>query len=70
MTRAETVEVLRALLKEAGVGRWYGVRVVTEHLGDLPPDPNLPDVLKLEWEAGRRDPYGSVARLIHLIGQR
>ena len=70
VTRAETVEVLRALLKEAGVGRWYGVRLFTDHLGDLPPDPNLPDVLKLEWEAGRRDPYRSVARLIHLIGQR
>ena len=72
VTRAETVEVLRALLKEAGVGvvRWYGVRVFTDHLGDRPPDPNLPGVVKLEWEAGRRDPYRSVARLIHLIGQR
>ena len=54
----------------AEVVEWYGVRVFTDHLGDNPPDPNLPDVLKLEWEAGRRDPYRSVARLIHLIGQR
>jgi hypothetical protein len=27
-------------------------------------------VLDLEWEAGRRDPYRSVARLIHLVGRK
>ena len=72
MTRGDTVEGLSALLEEAGVGvvRWYGVRVFTDHLGDRPPDPNLPSILKLEWKAGRSDPYRSVARLIHLVGQR
>ena len=31
---------------------------------------DLPEVLELEWEAGRRDPYRSVARLIHLVGRK
>jgi hypothetical protein len=29
-------------------------------LGNLPTNPNLPDVLRLEWKAGRRDPYRQV----------
>ena len=71
VTRAETIEGLRLLLKEAGVEvvQWYGVRVFTDHLGDLPPEPNLPEVLELEWKAGRRDPYRSAAYLTHLTGQ-
>ena len=46
------------------------VRVFTEDLGDRPPDASLPDVLRLEEKAGRRDPYRSVARLIHLFGTK
>ena len=46
-------------------------RVFTDHLGnDLPDSALLRDVVKLEWEAGRRDPYGAVARLIHLVGRK
>ena len=48
----------------------YGVRVFTDHLGDQDPGTDLPEVLELEWQASRKDPYRSVARLIHLIGQR
>lgn len=72
VTRGDTVEGLSALFKEAGIEttRWYGVRVFTDHLGDRPPVANLPSILKLEWKAGLRDPYRSVARLIHLVGQR
>ncbi len=72
MTRGDTVEGLTQLFEEAGirVAQWYGVRVFTDHLGDRPPDANLPGILELEWEAGRKDPYRSVARLIHLIGHR
>jgi hypothetical protein len=71
-TRGDTVEGLSALFEEAGleVVRWYGVRVFTDHLGDQDPGTDLPEVLELEWQASRRDPYRSVARLIHLIGQR
>jgi hypothetical protein len=28
------------------------------------PGEDLPEVLELEWEAWRRDPYGSVAQLV------
>ena len=72
VTRGDTVEGLSALFEEAGIEitRWYGVRVFTDHLGDLPPDSNLASILKLEWKAGQSDPYRSVARLFHLVGQR
>jgi S-adenosylmethionine-dependent methyltransferase len=72
VTRGDTVAGLSGLLEQAGVEvlQWYGVRVFTDHLGDRPPDANLPDILQLEWEAGRRDPYRHVGRLIHLIGRR
>ena len=72
VTRGDTIETLSRLFERVGIEvvRWYGVRVFTDHLGDRPPDADLTDVLRLEWEAGRRDPYRSVARLFHLIGQK
>jgi SAM-dependent methyltransferase len=72
VTRGDTVEGLSRTFERAGLGveRWYGVRVFTDHLGDREPGPDLPDILELEWEAGRREPYRSVARLIHLLGRR
>ena len=72
VTRGDTVLGLCGLVESAGaeVVGWYGVRVFTDHLGDDPPDSDLiEDIVKLEWEAGRRDPYRGVARLIHLIGR-
>jgi S-adenosylmethionine-dependent methyltransferase len=42
----------------------------TDHLGDRMPGEVLPGVLELEWEAGSREPYRSVARLIHLVGRK
>jgi len=71
LSRGDTVEGLSALFKEAGLGlvRWYGVRMFTDHLGDRDPGTEVPEVLELEWEASRRDPYRAVARLIHLVGQ-
>jgi S-adenosylmethionine-dependent methyltransferase len=72
VTRGDTVEDLYGAFEEAGVEalRWYGVRVLTDHLGDRMPGDDLPEMLELEWEAGRRDPYRSVARLIHLLGRK
>jgi S-adenosylmethionine-dependent methyltransferase len=47
---------------------WFGVRVFTDHLDRPPPGPDeLPDLLAAEREAGRRDPYRSVAALLHLV---
>lgn len=72
VTRGDTARGLSRTFEEAGLGveRWYGVRVFTDHLGDREPGPDLPDILELEWGAGRREPYRSVARLIHLVGRR
>lgn len=72
LTRGDTVEGLGALMQREGVElvAWYGVRVFTDHRFDLPPGPDLPDVLEAEWEAGRRDPYRQIGRLLHLIGRR
>ena len=71
VTRGDTVEDLYGAFREAGVEavRWYGVRVFTDHLGDRMPGKDLPEMLELEWKAGRKDPYRSVARLIHLVGR-
>jgi S-adenosylmethionine-dependent methyltransferase len=72
ITRGDTVESVYGTFGEAGVEalRWYGVRVFTDHLGERTPADDLPDMLELEWEAGRRDPYKSVARLIHVLGRK
>ena len=72
ITRGDTIEGLSEAIAEAGlaVERWYGVRVFTDHLGDKMPGGDLPEVLELEWEAGKREPYRSVARLIHLVGRK
>ncbi|CAN5679906.1 methyltransferase domain-containing protein [soil metagenome] len=71
-TRADTIPELSAKLKEYGMElkEWYGVRVLTDHLDDQAPGPDLPEILEAEWEAGRRDPYRSVARLVHLVGRK
>jgi S-adenosylmethionine-dependent methyltransferase len=47
---------------------WFGVRVFTDHRDEpAPPDQELTELLAAEREAGGRDPYRSVAALLHLI---
>jgi hypothetical protein len=72
ITRGDTLEDLYEAFREADVEalQWYGVRVFTDHLGNRMPGEDLPEVLELEWEAGQREPYRSVARLIHLVGRK
>lgn len=50
--------------------RWYGLRCLTDHLGDEPVDDDFPAALEAEWEVGRRDPYRHIARMFHLIAHR
>ncbi len=71
LTRGDTVGGLSAAFAEAGltVERWYGVRVFSDHLGESVPGEDLPEILELEWEAGKREPYRSMARLIHVVGR-
>jgi len=72
VTRGDPVESLTRLFSEAGASLvdWYGVRVLTDHLTDLPPPPNTTNVVELEWRVGSRDPYRRVGHLIHLIARR
>ena len=72
ITRGDTVEGLSEAFAEAGltVETWYGVRVFSDHLGEEIPGEDLPGILELEWETGKREPYRSVARLIHVVGRR
>jgi S-adenosylmethionine-dependent methyltransferase len=66
--RARTVDEWRELLAATGwsLGSSVGVRLFS----DLAPDDLTPERLELladlEREAGRRDPYRSVSRLIHI----
>lgn len=72
ITRGDTVGGLSEAFAGAGltVESWYGVRVFADHVGEELPGEDLPEVLELEWEAGKRDPYRSVARLIHMLGRK
>ena len=47
---------------------WFGVRVFTDHRDEpAPQGAELAGLLAAEREAGGRDPYRSVAALLHLI---
>jgi S-adenosylmethionine-dependent methyltransferase len=47
---------------------WFGVRVFTDHRDEPAPEPGeLAGLLAAEREAGGRDPYRSVAALLHLV---
>lgn len=68
LARGDTVEGLSALLEAGGVDpvAWYGVRLFTD--GWLGEEPELTDdLLAVEVEAARRDPYRQLSRLFHLV---
>ncbi|GGM46181.1 hypothetical protein GCM10012275_16490 [Longimycelium tulufanense] len=69
---ATTPLELAELAEEFGapVRQWYGVGVLVEHLGPTRPGAAQEEVVRLEWELGRRDPYRACARQLHLICQR
>jgi len=70
VTRADTVAGLTQQLHAVGVDvvAWYGVRAFTDHLTGVRPGDDLNDIVAVEWEAGRRDPYRRLARLFHVVG--
>jgi S-adenosylmethionine-dependent methyltransferase len=70
-SRAHTTSDIDAMLAAAGASTvtWYGVRVFTDHLGDAPVGDGFDTLLNAEWEAGRRDPYRRVARLLHFVAR-
>lgn len=48
---------------------WFGIRVMTDHLGDAPAD-SISEVFPVEARAARTDPYRAVGRLIHSVYER
>lgn len=68
-TRGDTVAGLGKLFEAHGaeVLGWYGVRVLSDHLVGTPVPADASDLLAAELEAGQRDPYRSVAPLIHVV---
>ena len=69
--RADDPEEVRHALSKAGVQTlaWYGVRLFCDHWQALDPPPDLADLVAAEEQAGRRDPYRSVAAMTHTIGR-
>jgi SAM-dependent methyltransferase len=72
-TRADDPDELADLLDRTGIEPVdrYGVRLFTEGWArDRPPTDAVADVLAVELEASRRDPYRQLSRLFHLVGRR
>jgi S-adenosylmethionine-dependent methyltransferase len=71
-SRADSVDAISDLLAElkACPRTWYGIRIFTDHLGEVPVGSDFDDILELEWAAGLREPYRRVARLFHVIAHR
>jgi S-adenosylmethionine-dependent methyltransferase len=69
--RADEPGEVHSALERAGATTvaWYGVRLFTDHWGHEPPGSDFPDLLAAEEEAGRRDPFRSVAALTHTIAR-
>lgn len=77
-TRADALDELVALMRERGVHPldWYGVWLFTDwfDLSGAALDPDdaqqLQAAAEVELEAGKRDPYRQLSRLIHLLGRK
>jgi S-adenosylmethionine-dependent methyltransferase len=72
-TRGDTVEGLGVELARFGAEAiaWYGVRLFSERWArDRSADDDVDDVLAVELEASRRDPYRQMSRLFHLLARR
>ncbi|MGI5493158.1 methyltransferase domain-containing protein [Microtetraspora malaysiensis] len=70
--RADRLSDLRSLLADHGLRTedWYGVRVFTDQVDDVPIPEDFAALLACEERAGRTDPYRQVAALTHLIARR
>lgn len=70
--RADEPDEVAAAFAAVGVDRtaWYGVRLFSDHWGDVAVPEGSDDLVAAEEEAGRRDPYRRLAALTHTIGIR
>jgi SAM-dependent methyltransferase len=66
--RSRSVDEWSELLTAAGwrLDSWAGIRLFSDVAPDVLSDADYDRLLTLEREAGRREPYRSAARLIHL----
>lgn len=72
-TRADAVEDLSSLFVQHGVEplAWFGVRLFVDGWTDPESVPDdVDDLMAVELEASRRDPYRHLSRLFHLIGRK
>ncbi|MEA2522253.1 MAG: hypothetical protein QOI81_1899 [Actinomycetota bacterium] len=69
--RSRTIAEWGGLLTASGwaMDSWVGVRLFSDAAPDELPADRFDRLLTLEREAGRRDPYRAVARLIHISGR-
>jgi S-adenosylmethionine-dependent methyltransferase len=70
--RGDDPEEVLAALSVAGAEpvAWYGVRLFTDHWGDVESPAEIEAILEAEAEAGRRDPFRRLAALSHVIARR
>lgn len=68
--RADEPAEVEAAFAAANVERldWYGVRLFTDHWGNVAVPADIEAILAAEEEAGRRDPYRQLAALTHTLG--
>jgi S-adenosylmethionine-dependent methyltransferase len=66
--RARSVDEWRELLSATGwtLDSWVGIRLFSDQAPDDLPGGRFEELATLEREAGRRDPYRAMARLIHM----
>ena len=66
--RARSVDEWRELLAATGwsIDSWVGIRLFSDQAPDDLPADRFEELARLEREAGRRDPYRAIARLIHI----
>lgn len=69
--RADEPAAVADALAAAGADTvaWYGVRLFTDTWDDGPPPLDFEAAVAAEFEAGRRDPYRSLAALTHTIAR-
>lgn len=70
--RADTPEEVLAVCKQNGleIKDWYGVRLFTDHWGDVETADDIEELLKAEEQAGARDPYRQLTSLTHVVARR
>lgn len=67
--RADTPDEVSTELVGAGFEllAWHGVRLFTDHHGDVEAPADIDLIIEAEQEAGRRDPYRQLAALTHSL---